>query len=165
MHAVVRVFPLALVFAASLLRGAEEETLPPIFAPKERPAPAILSRPRAEAAPVSEEVRNGLNLASYQALATAKPFEAPNAPTGRTSLLPEPGNDTTLMRPFVVRSVPLVVRERAIPDEPLLDFLKTGRFYHAENMEVALKLKILQEPGLGWGQEFTRGEIQFSFRW
>jgi hypothetical protein len=115
--------------------------------------------------PISEHVRLGLYTASYQALATVKPFDEPRMPTGRTSLLPPPNSDATMMQPFVVRSVPLVIKERAIPDPPLLDFLKTGRFYHTENMEVALKLKILQEPGLGWGQEFTRGEIQFSFRW
>ena len=163
MHPVVRAFPLALVLAAPLLRGAEE-ALPAIFAPKEKPAPAILSRPRMEA-PVSERVRGVLNAAGYEALARAKPFEAPLAATGRMTLLPESDGDATLMKPFVVRSLPLVVKERAIPDPPLLDFLKTGRFYHTEDMEVALKLLILKQPGLGANREFTRGEIRFSFRW
>lgn len=163
MHAIVRAFPLALVLVAPFSRGAEE-ALPAIFAPKERPAPAILSRPRVEA-PVSERVRGGLNTASFQALAQVKPFEAPAAATGRMSLLAASDGEVATMQPFFVRSVPLVVKERAIPDAPLLDFLKTGRFYHTENMEVALKLLILRQPGLGANREFTRGEIRFSFRW
>jgi hypothetical protein len=32
-------------------------------------------------------------------------------------------------------------------------------------MEVALKLMTLQQVGLSAGRDFTRTEIQFSFRW
>jgi hypothetical protein len=164
MHAVVRALPLALGMLASLSTRAEE-ALPAIFAPKERPAPAILSRPRVEAPPVSPRVRGGLNTASYQALAAAKPFDAPRLPTGRMALPLTPEGDAMVMQPVFVRSAPLVVKERAIPDSPLLDFLKTGRFYQTESTEVALKLLILRQPGLGADREFTRGEIRFSFRW
>src|SRR5204863_45059 len=138
--------PLALVFAASLLRGAEE-AWPAIFAPKTPPAPTILSRTRAET-PVSERTRSILNTASFQALARAKPFEIPNDPTGRVSLLSEPDGNATMMKAFVVRSVPMQPTERPTPDSPLLDFLKTGKFYRAENLEIGLQMKILKQPDL-----------------
>lgn len=163
MHAVVRALPLAFAFAA-LLPLCAEEALSPLLAPRVSPPPATRERRRASAA-VSDRVRSLINAASFELLAGAKPFEAPGAATGRAAEPPFVGSDATIMEPFVVRSAPLRIIERRLPDPPLLDFLKTGKLYRGESSEVTLRMKILRQPGLGAGREFTRGEIEFMFRW
>jgi hypothetical protein len=169
MQAVACALPLALgsLFAV-LSQRAEATELPPLFA--ERPATHPTMRPeRTSTAVSSGRARELMNMATHQVLANASPFTAPVNMTPESSV-GERGTDTAVvMEPFMVRSAPVRIIERRLPDPPMLDFLKTGMFYRSPDgkglTSVGLKMMILKQPGLGWGQEFTRARIEFTFRW
>jgi hypothetical protein len=119
---------------------------------------------------ISQHARAAINAASYEALATAKPFDAPGSPTGRLSPLPGFGADATVMKPFVVRSVPLAIREARLEDAPLLRFIKTGTLYKSVTADREIEVffnaaTITQAWGLQGGRDFTRVSLMFSLKW
>ena len=173
MHSVLRAAPLALgsMLTFCTLRAQPAE-LPPIFAPRliQETPPAVR---REASALLSDRSRSLVNAATHNALANVTSFEAP-AMTGSASA-PELsvevlGPAAVVMEPYVVSSAPIRLIERPLPDPLLLDFLKTGTFYRNPNAtgfaltHIGLKMMILKQPGLGWGEEFTRGRIEFTFR-
>jgi hypothetical protein len=168
----VRALLLALVLLA-LTYARAEEALPPILVPRKPPVPVFVERLRERPRPpvlISEHTRAAINAASYEALATAKPFDAPGSPTGRVSPLPGFGSDATVMKPFVVRSIPLVIREARIEDPPLLRLIKTGTLYKSINayreMEIFFNAATITERwGLQRDRDFTRVSLMFSLKW
>lgn len=168
MHAFACALPLALgsMFAV-LSQRVEAAELPPFFV--ERRATHATTRSQRVSSPASSErARNLMNIATHQMLANASPFIAPVA-TPDVSVEERGADPAVVMEPFMVRSAPVRIIERRVPDPPLLDFLKTGMFYRSPDgkglTSVGLKMMIMKQPGLGWGQEFTRGRIEFTFRW
>ena len=147
MHAVACALPLALgTMFAVLSQRAEAAELPPLFV--ERPAAHPTTRPPRLSTPASSvRARELMDVATHQALANVSPFSAPVVATPDES----------------------VIEREHEPDPPLLDFLKTGMFYRSPDgkglTSVGLKMMIMKQPGLGRGQEFTRGRIEFTFRW
>jgi len=171
MHSVVRAARHALgsLFFVCTLRSQME--LPPIFAPRPaQEARAVV--PREASQPLSSRTRSLMNAATQQALANVNPFEAPAAVSATAPSDSDEAYEraAVVMDPYVVSSAPVPVIERKLPNPPLLDFLKTGTFYRNPRTtgfalsHVGLKMMILKQPGLGWGEEFTRGRIEFTFR-
>ena len=169
MHAVACALPLALgTMFAVLSQRAEAAELPPLFV--ERPAAHPTTRPPRLSTPASSvRARELMDVATHQALANVSPFSAPVVATPDVSVIERGADTAVVMEPFMVRSAPVRIIERRVPDPPLLDFLKTGMFYRSPDgkglTSVGLKMMIMKQPGLGWGQEFTRGRIEFTFRW
>lgn len=172
MHSVLRAAPLALgsLLTFCTLRAQPAE-LPPIFASRLIQAPPAVRREAS--APLSGRSRSLMNAATHHALANVTSFEAPAVPgsaNARKLSVEVLGPAAVVMEPYVVSSAPIRLIERPLPDPPLLDFLKTGTFYRNPNAtgfaltHIGLKMMILKQPGLGWGQEFTRGRIEFRFR-
>jgi hypothetical protein len=119
---------------------------------------------------ISEHVRTAINAASYQALATAKPFNAPGSPTGRPSAALGLGTDATMMEPFVVRSVPLLISDARFEDTALLRLIKTGiltqSISHGEEQVVFFSAQtVTQNWGLQRDRDFTRVSLATSLRW
>jgi hypothetical protein len=147
--------------------------MPPIFA--RRPvhdAPVAVLRDVSQ--PLSDRSRSLMSAATQQALANVTGFETPAELSANVNEPAAPHEAferaAVVMNPYVVSSAPLRIIERKLPDPPLLDFVKTGTFYRNPNTtgfaltQIGLKMMILKQPGLGWGQEFTRGRIEFMFR-
>jgi len=171
MHSVLRAALLTLgsLFFVSTLRPQTE--LPALFAPRPvQDARTVV--PREAIQPLSSRTRSLMNAATQQVLANVHPFEAPAAVSGTSPSRTDEEYEraAVVMDPYVVSSAPVPVIERSLPDPPLLDFLKTGTFYRNPRTtgfaltHIGLKMMILKQPGLGWGEEFTRGRIEFTFR-
>jgi hypothetical protein len=168
----VRAFPLALaLLAVPFLRA--DEALSPILVPRSSPTPAFIQRLRERPPPpalISEHARIAINAASYEVLATAKPFDAPGSPTGRSSAALGLGTDATVMEPFVVRSVPIVINEAPVDESPLLQLIKTGILYQSvsqgrETVVFFNAQTVTQNWGLERDRDFTRVALATSLRW
>ncbi len=145
---------------------AQPAALPPIFEPRPLTQNNRTVTPVAPAA-ISERTRSLISAATGRVLAEAKVFDAPVPLLSVPGETERTGDEPMMMERYTVRSRPLQSKERRLPDPPLLDFLKTGTFYRGTGKleRVGLNMMILKQPGLGWGKEFTRAQIEFIFRW
>jgi hypothetical protein len=148
--------------------------LPPIFAPLPIAKPAPAPRPQSTGSGISERVRLQL---TERVLAEAKAFAVPdvvgsNVPTAG----PVNVDGAIMMTPFTVKSLTLSRRDVEIQEEPLRRFVPVSRVSRKANalsatllrvMGGEVKLNVVNGAGMGVDHaiDFTRVEIEFSYRW
>lgn len=170
---VLRVLPLAL---AGLVRAAEpaplvpvREALPAILVtPPTRalidPLTALEKTPRASSAPISDRTRALLHERGLAVVKAAQGGEKPAQPAA-PSTLADP--DLVTMERFVVTAEKDArFKPPPPPDSPLLEIVKTGRFFTSKDGSKTGDFKFLK-PDHPWNPQsadFTRFEIGFSIR-
>ena len=181
MPAVWRILPLVLgtMFATAVDR-AQTAALPPIFAPRSvEPAPLPARPPQPTL--LSERMRSLINAAAMQAMAEGKFASGLVAGAETDGSQPVTSGGVMMMRPMVVRALPLRERDVYRPEPELMHFTPTGAdgrriaggatmpLFHRylRNAEVQVDFNVVNGAGKGvdHNRDFTRAEISFTFKW
>ena len=177
MHAALRTLPLALgtMFAITMVRAQPAE-LPAIFAPRvEKPAPPGAPQRTVAVSGLSERLRG---LITERVLVEVKAFELPIAAAGSEAVGSTLTSDGALMmQRFLVRSIAPRREEVEPPARPTWQFARVDRIdrrvtgYSATLFRLLdgrglFKVNVLNGAGQGidHGRDFTRVELEFSFK-
>lgn len=148
------------LFLPVLVVRSQVEVLPPIFAP--RPDAHIAPSQPKRSSLLSDVTRKRI---SEVVLVNTEVFGARPMATPEIHRVVE---DSLLMQPYIVRSAPIRAITLPAAESPALRFLRTGTLFYRAGAKVDTHIKLdvllLQETGPHRNEEFSRFELQFTFR-